>query len=124
MSEPRMLWITAVPEGVEAAMIGQRYTIRDGRLFWLNAGFQDPSMWRSLAEMTAAGYTLTEVPAEHEGTSWHLGQEIEWNPTGDGWRSGVIDQLAGDLANIVLHENGQHLNVDTRHIRPRTAGVR
>lgn len=62
--------------------------------------------------------------AAYLGHDWYVGQEIEWNPTGDEWKSGVIAKLYGDQAWIVLHDNGQTLPVQTRHLRARDAALR
>lgn len=57
--------------------------------------------------------------AAYRGDAWYVDQEIEWNPTGDEWKTGFITTLDGDHAAIVLHENAQRLVVQTRHLRAR-----
>lgn len=62
--------------------------------------------------------------AAYLGQPWYVGQEIEWNPTGDEWKTGFITRLSGDNAGITLHDNAQPLTVSTRNLRSALAALR
>lgn len=68
----------------------------------------------TIADALISAGVVAQPPA------WWKGQEIEWNSTGDTWQPGVIiAPLAPVVALIKLHDNGQRLNVETRHLRAR-----
>jgi hypothetical protein len=43
---------------------------------------------------------------------------VEWNPTGDVWSRADLLEVRGADCVIRLHDNGQTLLVEARHVRP------
>lgn len=45
------------------------------------------------------------------------GDRVEWNPTGDEWKPGIVFRLSGSRYLIVLDENEQAMYVHPEHLR-------
>lgn len=115
--EYRAVASPAVPADEEAAVIE-----RMAKASWDAAdGFVTGTPWppNSVYRVEKERRRARAVIAAWSGQQWYIGQEIEWNPTGDDWLSGFITDLSGDNAGIIQHHGAQYMTVETRHLRPR-----
>jgi hypothetical protein len=67
------------------------------------------------------GHEIREFLKNHD---YNIGDRVEWNPTGDTWKPGVVTRygLPAGHVYVRLDENGENLLVDSRHLR-RAGGV-
>jgi hypothetical protein len=49
---------------------------------------------------------------------FRAGDRVEWNPTGDEWKPGNVEQVDTCSVVIALDENRQIMRVSPRNLRP------
>ena len=54
--------------------------------------------------------------------TYRPGDHVEWNPTGDEWKPGTVQQVKAGGLLIALDENDQTLLVSPEHLRRLDAG--
>jgi hypothetical protein len=87
------------------------------------AGYVGSSTQREIAYARATGKAVVwmfpdAVSDDTLGHAFRFSDRVEWNPTGNTWKSGSVEQVDTRSVVIALDENDQTMRVSPENLRP------
>jgi len=87
------------------------------------AGYVGSSTRREIAHARATGKAVVwmfpdAVSNDTPGHTFRFSDRVEWNPTGNRWKPGSVEQVDTHSVVIALDENDQTMRVSPENLRP------